>query len=842
MAFSSNIKKSNISENWLFQLEYYNGDSQGDGGGGFDQIFRSDGTTANLINEAFDDTDTSLLVDNNTMFEAGDFIKIDSEIMLITEVSSGAPVITVVRGAKGTTAATHSDNSIMFWDNYLPISFSDFSYNNVFYHGVITNNPSIRESIDLKKCTSKSSNISITIPDFKYKGSPISHELFSTHKYINRVATVYSVIDGQALNKIASFRVSDIQSNGIKITINLVSHRPWDNISVPQVKTTTNQNYFPIVYGKDFTGSSSSYASPSYIETFSKKLWPVKIDKYSYFFQCLLHEDFSAGTSIRLRYYEKGFDAFVPLETALDSESYENGISVRTYFHLRRHFKFKPTAAISKTFSDVANIIDGTADQTISDTFAEMPMDKNSAGVTTTLTKDNVFNFPAFDDPPDITSDSSTNFGFVIEIRWKMIDFYGTTGDSNGLTANSVTVSNNSRYTTGNISDSVAGGTTFATNGTFNTVNASTGSSNAVTINETTSSTNGATTATEFTSFPYQNGLSIRFTRLVTSATDGTGTASSGINSDLQVADLRCKVTCRIDKFNTTTDGFARIRDIDRLYCANDGLDNGITGLSGQVEEIHQAHLDLLNRFCDVDVATNPNTNIDGYSGLDSARNNWDIRYWIEEPESLEKVLNKLQFEGQFVFRFKQGDFTQPQYVFVPDSPSSILTLSKNDISDVDLEVSNPTDIVTKTTVNYDKHPALGTYQNTVTGVNSTSRKNNNIQSKENIKEINLDALVNNIGDTDPTGEDKNDNFLAYINALFGDIYLNISLDIVNPSKWVDSSLDPVEVGDIIDFNNDNMFPVSPLGFNSNSWNGLNFIIVSTKRSLGKLSIKARSL
>ncbi len=33
----------------------------------------------------------------------------------------------------------------------LYFSFTDTTYNNNFYHGVIKNNPNIRESIDLKK-------------------------------------------------------------------------------------------------------------------------------------------------------------------------------------------------------------------------------------------------------------------------------------------------------------------------------------------------------------------------------------------------------------------------------------------------------------------------------------------------------------------------------------------------------------------------------------------------------------------------------------------------------------------------------------------------------------------
>jgi hypothetical protein len=158
---------------------------------------------------------------------------------------------------------------------------------------------------------------------------------------------------------------------------------------------------------------------------------------------------------------------------------------------------------------------------------------------------------------------------------------------------------------------------------------------------------------------------------------------------------------------------------------------------------------------------------------------------------------------------------------------------------------SSPADIITKQVINYNVHPAKKTYHNTVTAVNSASRKKYNIQEKENIQNVNLDMLVttastNGVGDTDPTNESKNVSFAAYRNFLFGDVYLKISFSIVNPAKWVDSSLDPIEVGSIIEFDEDNMYPETPLA--NNTWNNLKFIITDTSRSLGKLSIKARSL
>ena len=46
----------------------------------------------------------------------------------------------------------------------------------------------------------------------------------------------------------------------------------------------------------------------------------------------------------------------------------------------------------------------------------------------------------------------------------------------------------------------------------------------------------------------------------------------------------------------------------------------------------------------------------------------------------------------------------------------------------------------------------------------------------------------------------------------------------------------------IIKFNNDNMFPESPLGDNSSSWSSINFMITQTQRTVGKLKITAREI
>ena len=211
---------------------------------------------------------------------------------------------------------------------------------------------------------------------------------------------------------------------------------------------------------------------------------------------------------------------------------------------------------------------------------------RERSGQTNTLTLDNIFNLQAMDDPPDITS-SSDNYGMTIMVRWKMTNFYGVTSNTSGLANNSWAITNNSRYASGTATDSgISDGTTFATNGSADLVNGATGSGNATTIAEQTSSTNGAVTATEFSEYPYDNGLSIRFKRVVSSSVDGSGGVSSNIFSTLTVYDVRVAVTSRIDRYNDTPLNISRFLHI---LCRGAGGTKDTKGMSGtKCAEVHQ--------------------------------------------------------------------------------------------------------------------------------------------------------------------------------------------------------------------------------------------------------------
>ena len=234
-------------------------------------------------------------------------------------------------------------------------------------------------------------------------------------------------------------------------------------------------------------------------------------------------------------------------------------------------------------------------------------------------------------------------------------------------------------------------------------------------------------------------------------------------------------------------------------------------------------------------MATNPATNIDGFSALETDRSDWGARLYFTKEQSFKKILEKLQFEGCFIYRLKQGDSTQPQYIHIKDSYSSgeITTLSKNDISDVSLSHTSVSDLITKFIVNYEKHPATDEYRSQETFEVTSDRDKYNIEPLENIKTFNLDYLVEQNDVQEQTN--PNDSFINYYHNLLGTPKLIIGFTIVHP-KYYD-----LEVGSIINFDNTNMYPSIPFGV-SNGWSDLKFMITKTGRTIGKISVTARQI
>ena len=804
------------------------------------------------------------------------------------------------------------------YGDFTSIALSDTTVDGTFYHGTITNKPSIRTSVDLAKSTAKTGNISLSVVNFQYKGDDFSAELWGTRKYINRGVKIYSQLSGDTTLanclQIYQGRLIDISHDTNSIKLSITEQRPWDFISIPQV-TSAKGNYFPVVYG-DFAENASTHTTPNYIATFSKALHPVQVDSHAFHYHCLNHED-TGSTNKILHYYESGADAFIPVEVSYDAESYSGGFALKTDWHLKRHFKFKPVFVVKKTFgSDSGNVFDGNADQTISDNYATLSMAADSVGGTTTIHKDNNYSIPSFDDPPDAFS-SSNNHGLTIEMRWRMTGFYGASANDAGLTVNKVEVFNQSRYATGTLVDTMADGTVFATAGSVDKVNTATSSGNSTTITEATSISNGVATATEFGAYPYNNGLSIRVKRTVTSATDGDGDPTSEIYGTLDVADLRLIGTFKMKDWNTTSDGSKRVNSVKQLYSGHDGFAKSFAGGSGTASTGLEAHRDLLNRFAGWDAEdssiynwddsypanvdsgsdlgedlTDVETAIDVDSGGDfqigniikinsekmlvtnissntltvtrdylgttatthddnddiyivkssivedhRATSAWNIRWWEQEPLELKKILDRMQREFGFIFKFR-ADGSGSYWVIKDNYTSSDVaqTLNMNDITGLQINNTPFSELLTKMEINYEKHPAENRYISNLTSADTTNNQRNtwNIQAKENVENIDLNMNVNKPGNANPGGGDPNDGFADYYMNISGDVKKIIGCDIVNSAKAYS-----LETGDIIQFSNTaGEMPVDPFGDN---WADF-YCITDLKRSPGKVSITAREV
>jgi hypothetical protein len=271
------------------------------------------------------------------------------------------------------------------------------------------------------------------------------------------------------------------------------------------------------------------------------------------------------------------------------------------------------------------------------------------------------------------------------------------------------------------------------------------------------------------------------------------------------------------------------------VYIGADGLTNSWD--SSAISYGHEAHRDMLIRYTGYTTTAPEN-----WSALDTDRteDEWKIRWWALEPVELKKVLEQLQLEFGFIFKFRPDGTGSYIHIGGTDSNDAyrindvIVTLKKDDITNLKINNMPFSELLTKMEINYEKHPAESRYLSSTTSTNATARTNWSIQAKENISEVSLDM---NVG-TPATSANANMNadFYSYYDNIFGDIKKVISCDIVNPAVSYN-----LETGDIIQFSNTaGEMPVEPFG---DDWQDYYMITdLQRKCSPGKIKIQAREV
>ena len=714
--------------------------------------------------------------------------------------------------------------------SFTPISLADTTVDSVFYHGAITNTPSVRSSIDLAKSTAKTGNISLSVVNFQYKGDDFSAELFlGTRKYINRSVKIYSQLNGDSTLanclQVYQGRLIDISHDDASIKLTLTEQRPWDFISIPQTKTTTSKKYFPLVYGA-FTPETSTVSSPANCRDGYVFPAPVDVIRDNEII-ALAHDDITSAGDARLHFIESnvlddGNIVIVPLDDVNNNGfSYEGGYANKTNFDLDRSFKVRPLSVNAS--DDYALLSDNGANMIDSDTSSKSELvagDFNiTANGTTVGGNDTLvfkFNIPQFEH-------ELTAFTVTAKIKFTISAEY--------IVAGTAALSFIAYDYTAN-----AGNTLHDT-----TTNTST------TGEQTLSITN--TSATEYSSNIFSdldgqtpNTLELR-AYINATASAGSGAALSTLSVDIEFYDIYITPRLKIPVADADTAKHIAVNQalekIKYLYCGTDGLNNSFTGGSGVADTGLETHRDLLVRFAGFDDSDGDIYNYDASLDIEAARitTAWNIRWWALEPVELKKVLEQIQYEFGFIFKFRHDG--TGSYWFIKDSYSSgdvTQTFKKDDITNLKINNTPFSQLITQMEINYVKHPAENRYLSSQTSKDTTNnpRTTWNLQAKENIAEVNLDMNVNKQGNTNPGGGDTNDGFADYYMNIFGDIKKIISCDIVNPAVSYN-----LETGDIIKFSNTaGEMPVEPFGDNWADY----YMITDLQRSPGKIKIQAREV
>tara|TARA_Y100001963_G_C6780465_1_gene449572 strand:+ start:232 stop:2493 length:2262 start_codon:yes stop_codon:yes gene_type:complete len=725
----------------------------------------------------------------------------------------------------------------------LYLSFTDAIVGANFYYGAILNQPTIRESLDLAKSTAKTSNISVQIPDFMYKGAPISQLLvFSSNYFINQVVTVYSLVNNVTRVEIGSFRLTDVKLSNDQLNLLLTAHKPSDFITFPQNKTTEKNIPVPISYGNYTKNSATTFASSQFTSALSSKTYrPVPFN--SIVSGKSIYVDGSATSDAELAVYEKNLDIFVPLEDAESSTNNTDGahhgqvaLSQKRAFKQRVHAHEEildqidtisnPERAYStdNTESSLWMNSETQTDTTVSVTYEyslkSISGSKNSLFVAVKEADGDIATLNegliSSETGVDLTGAASLTSRDVVKINNEQMIV-------SSVSSNTLTVSRGFNGTSGISHDS---GDFVFQEETLNvlyirygvTINTLVGNNSKVRI--VWSADTGDVESNAYTSTQSTTNKIIQLTGQAEKIrikaqfiSQDTGATQPSLTATINIYDIYT-LTQRIEE-----------EPLEELYTANDGLPDNGWNSNAAITEIHEAHRDLLSRFAGLS-----DSNPAGWSNLNSDKD-WAIRYWQNEEIDLEKALNKLQFEGGFIYSPNRG------YIHIRDSESVDVTLSKNDLANISIEHTSFSELQTSMQINYQKHPAEKRYIVSQDSANSTTRTNYNLASAENKTQVNLDTYVSPTIPATPSSN-PNDDWYTYYDNIFGSIKAIVSATIVNPKFYNhDDNADLLGIGSRVQFTD--MYPEKIFG---KDFTDLIFLITDFNRSPGKISITAREV
>jgi hypothetical protein len=739
-------------------------------------------------------------------------------------------------------------------DYNLRFSFSQTTYNGYDYYPAILNKPSISYSLDLKGFTTKTGNITLNIANIDLDGTTLLELL--GNEYINGHVNVLSQIDGDdtANNALQIFsgKVSSFGYRNNTIVLNVISNRPFQNVSIPQGRSDAdnpqyNNKIVPLVYGDytpntNFVNGQDVYACP-FLKNDGKD------------FMYIVPEGTDGADTAKLEFYDKGLKRFLELINTDTTIATEDTISVLKVPKLmRRQFKMLPdeipggvtkqegsgSGVIAVTFpggdGTINNAFDGSTDSEIdinhATNFADirgftlklkMPQVSGkitdiTLGLDGTLTQAYSSGSPTPDDGLFVNLATELDSGFGSTTPSKHVAIIGTSSNYSRTTSFDLTASYNAVDISGILSDNA---------------------------------------------LPDELFLSFRW-----DTADGDVDCNS---FNVSLENVFVTVTAENDLANEPIASQDFNAGIDKLYLGRDittpGFREHTTATTiGDLDNPVAIHRELLHSIINVtDFTSDTDIENSGFKTVAELRDStltsptsthWKTRLALDEKESLESIMKQLQYEGCFFFEFSpQAQQTAIsgvaglRYFTIEDSVTANVDLSQNDISGYELGITSAQDLETRLLVNYKKHPAENEYleQDTFTAsTHTTIFGDADIQKQE----VNLDLVYDAVADV--VGS-RNSSWINFRESLFGDYKTTVNATLVNPEKY-----GMLQVGDYIDFgeitfeelgspfneisDTFDSYVSMPTRLFKDAWSGKKFIITNLKRQVGKVSVQCREV
>ena len=191
-----------------------------------------------------------------------------------------------------------------------------------FYGTVLNKNITIRESMDIVKGTASTGNISVTAANFTFEGVNFYKHLFNygEKNYHNKEVRVFAQFNGASslsnCQRIFTGRLASVKLNDQgHVTMQINTHRPYDNITFPQDQDEVSKIYVPIVYGS-YTPNESTVGTPA---DCGFTLYPVPvIDTNESNIVTLMPRSYSAGSNAHINYHLDNLK-FLPASNGSDN-------------------------------------------------------------------------------------------------------------------------------------------------------------------------------------------------------------------------------------------------------------------------------------------------------------------------------------------------------------------------------------------------------------------------------------------------------------------------------------------------------------------------------------------